>query len=83
MTDNPFLSKTYKTSWLKYFSSTKTAYQFNSFSDVTFIKHRYFPIFYNVGKNITNGMSYTFGNLKENKEFKNRVFLISGQRWAG
>lgn len=76
MIDNPFLSNTYKTIWLRYFSPNKKTYLFNSLPDVTFLKHKRFPIFYNVGKNITNGMSYTLSDLEKNKDFKKRVFLI-------
>ena len=76
MIDNPFLSKTYKTIWLKYFGSDKREHLFNSFNDLSFIKHSRFPIYYNVGKNITNGMSYVLSDLKVNTDFKKRVFLI-------
>ncbi len=76
MVDNPFLSKTFTSVWLKYFNNSKPAQTFNFIRDVGFTKHRYLPVFTNVGRNITNGMFYEFQNLKEQKDYKSKVFLI-------
>jgi predicted N-acyltransferase len=43
---------------------------------VLFLKKKFLPLYTNVGRNITNGMSYKLDNLKHNTEFRKKVFLI-------
>ena len=76
MIENPFLSKTFQIIWLKHFNDGKAAKTFKFINNVSFVKHKYFSLFTNVGKNITNGMYYSFSNLNENYDYKNKVFLI-------
>jgi len=74
MKNNPFLSKTFTSIWSKYFNSFSECKRFNFIENVNFVKSRYLPFYYNVGKNITNGLSYRL--VKHENDFKNKVFLI-------
>ncbi len=76
MIDNPFLSKTFRTIWLKHFNDGKAAKTFKFINNVAFVKHKYFSLFTNVGRNITNGIYYSLSNLRENLDYKSKVFLI-------
>lgn len=76
MTTNPFVSKIFTSVWLKYFSKGKETYTFNFINSVKFLKHKRLPYYTNVGKNITNGMFYSFSNLNLNKDYKGKVFLL-------
>ncbi|WP_338733807.1 GNAT family N-acetyltransferase [Mangrovimonas cancribranchiae] len=74
MTPNPFLTKTFVSVWSKYFNAKKRIYNFNSIKDVSFYKALNIPLYCNIGKNITNGMSYQIA--KQENDFKGRAFLI-------
>lgn len=76
MTNNPFLSETFASIWLKHFNMKGSSYKFDFIKNVSFIKSRFLPLYINVGKNITNGMSYKFNGLKDHLDYKNKVFLI-------
>ena len=76
MLNNPFLSNTFTSTWLKHFAKNEKTFQFDFIKNVTFLKHKYFPFYFNVGKNITSGMSYTLNNLEENIDYKGRVCLL-------
>ncbi|MDB9961285.1 GNAT family N-acetyltransferase [Oceanihabitans sp.] len=41
---------------------------------MSFVKNEYLPFYYNVGKNITNGLSYSLE--KHQNDYKNKTFLI-------
>ncbi len=74
MKNNPFVSKTFTTVWSKYFNASKPGLNFKFIKDVTFVKSSMLPLFYNVGKNITNGMSYVVD--PKEKDFKGKAFLM-------
>ena len=76
MNDNPFISKAFTTTWLKYFMNDDEGLRFNSIEDATFVKNKYFPLFINVGRNFTNGMTYSFPKDLRVNDFKNKVFII-------
>tara|TARA_R110002049_G_C9177204_1_gene562911 strand:- start:20020 stop:21015 length:996 start_codon:yes stop_codon:yes gene_type:complete len=76
MTNNPFLSTTFKKIWLKHFNNGKPSHGFKFISDLTFIKQKYFPLYINTGKNHTNGISYRLTQPDLNTDFKKKVFLI-------
>jgi hypothetical protein len=75
MNNNPFLSKTFISIWLKYFYSRLTIFGFD-FIDIKFLKTKFIPLYTNVGRNITNGMSYKLFEESQSSDFKNKVFLI-------
>ena len=74
MNNNPFLSKTFTSIWSKHFNSSIEGKRFNFIENVSFIKNKYLPFYYNVGKNITNGLSYSLN--KHENDYKNKTFLI-------
>jgi Acetyltransferase (GNAT) domain len=76
MKDSPFLSEIFISTWLKHFNGANKTYSFNFLNGVSFVRHKWLPFYSNVGRNITNGMSYTLINLKINTDFKNKVFLV-------
>jgi Acetyltransferase (GNAT) domain len=76
MKDNPFLSKIFTSTWLKHFNNANKPSGFSFLNDVLFLKHKWFPFYSNVGRNITNGMSYSLTELNRNTDYKKKVFLI-------
>jgi len=74
MKNNPFVSKTFTTIWSTFFNASKPGLNFKFIKDVAFVKSKWLPLYYNVGKNITNGMSYVLD--LEEKDFKGKVFLL-------
>lgn len=73
--NNPFTSKLYKNKWNIHFHGGKPSYGFKFIKGIEFTKNKFFPLYYNVGKYKSCGMSY---NLQE-FDFeipKNKVFLI-------
>ena len=74
MKNNPFVSETFTTIWSTHFNASKPGVNFKFLKDVAFVKSGILPLYYNVGKNITNGMSYDV-NPKE-KDFKGKAFLM-------
>ena len=75
MRDNPFLSDTFTQIWSKHFNKDKPKYSFNFVPNLSFIKPTWLPIYFNVGKNNTKGISYSLpsGNAQD---YKKKVFLI-------
>lgn len=76
MKENPFLSKTFTKIWLKHFNANRPFYNFNFISDLRFIKSKFLPVYFNVGKNSTNGISYNLNDFNHHNDFKKKVFLI-------
>ena len=74
MEQNPFASKTFMSVWAKHFSASQQPYLFKTFPGIGFVKCKTPFLYYNIGKNITNGMSYTVDANAE--DYKNKVFLI-------
>ena len=76
MNSYPFNSSAFTSIWLKHFSSKKTQYDFDFINHVKFIKSKCLPLYINVGKNITNGISYKLFEEDGEKSYANKVFLI-------
>ncbi|MEM9075507.1 MAG: GNAT family N-acetyltransferase [Bacteroidota bacterium] len=55
---NPFFTDNFTTTWLKYFSNHSDVHSFDSIKPIKFLKSKYGLFYYNIGKNITNGISY-------------------------
>jgi hypothetical protein len=73
---NPFLSDSFKSIWLKHFTSRNTSVKaFKYISDLQFVKHKKWPLYINVGETLTKGIAY---NLKpdEDSDLKNDTLLI-------
>ncbi|MDY8136279.1 GNAT family N-acetyltransferase [Aquimarina sp. 2201CG5-10] len=75
MKDNPFNSKIFIDKWNKHFNKSKTIHRFGFISQLSFVRHTFFPVYINVGKNLTKGVSYIVSSTIEEK-LKNKVFLI-------
>lgn len=75
MKNNPFLSHTFKTIWLKHFNYGKGDFTFNFIPNLPFVKSRFLPLYCNTGKNNTKSVSYNFSD-KKTKDYKGRVFII-------
>lgn len=71
---NPFLSKTFIDIWSKYFNNAIVGLKFETFNKVLFYKFKFFPIYVNIGQNLTKGVDYEINY--EAKDYKNKVFLI-------
>lgn len=75
MQNNPFTSKTFSSIWTKHFINSTQPIHFNSIQNLSFIKSRRFPVFFNVGKNWTKAMSYSINPIPT--EYPNKkIFLI-------
>jgi CelD/BcsL family acetyltransferase involved in cellulose biosynthesis len=75
MKSNPFLSNTFTTVWLKHFNKGKPGESFPFFGDLRFVKHKRWPLYANVGKTHTKGISYA-ASPDSGKTVENKVFLI-------
>ena len=74
MKHHPFASKTFMSIWAKHFYSSKEPYHFKALSNIGFAKCKTPYLYYNIGKNITNGMSYSIDSTQQ--DYKNKVFLV-------
>ncbi len=75
MINNPFLSETFTETWKKHHIKNKPVFSFPFFPSIWFYKSSIFPLYTNIGKNITNGMSYSIDALEDIKN-NSRAFLI-------
>jgi hypothetical protein len=72
--NNPFTSKIYELTWLKYFTKYKKGVAFNYIDGLRFYKHSFLPYYINVGRNSTNGISYNLD--PKARDFKKKTLLI-------
>lgn len=76
MDNNPFLSEVFLSLWSKHFYPNKIANTFEFIDGPIFYKPSpLLPLYINIGKNHTKGMSYTTNNAIAN-DYKNKMFLI-------
>lgn len=74
MKNNPFTSSEFSSIWSKHFNNSNPKRNFNFIEGISFVKNKYLPLYINIGKNLTNGLSY---KLKKNEnDYKNKVFFI-------
>ncbi|MEX0314949.1 MAG: GNAT family N-acetyltransferase [Allomuricauda sp.] len=71
---NPFVQKEFISNWLKHFSSNRQPVYFNFINPIGFIKTKLSFLYYNIGRNITNGLDYTI--LDKGKDYKRKVIVI-------
>jgi len=74
MLNNPFTSDTFVSIWSKFFNSKKEILGFKTFRNLRFYKSDRLPVYVNIGKNITNGMSYEID--QQHTDYRGKVFLI-------
>ncbi|MCM4154267.1 GNAT family N-acetyltransferase [Arenibacter sp. N53] len=75
MKDNPFLSDTFTRIWSKHFNKDKPTYIFKFIANLSFTKSTWLPIYCNIGKNHTKGISYSLVP-DQSTDFARGVFLI-------
>lgn len=76
MKRNPFSSKAYIRTWLTHFNSNGPAISFPFLKGASFFKYPFFPLYINIGRNLTKGISYSLFNENITKEAENKVLLI-------
>ena len=75
MTNNPYNTDKFAELWLKYFMDPATkAQRFEYIDGVNFYKNKRFPLYVNIGRNLTKGFYYTIN--KDKVKGGHRVFLI-------
>ena len=74
--NNPFTSKTFAVIWNKHFIKKQISLSFNFITCVNFYKATIFPIYINIGKNLTKGISYSLDSKTNLKDFKKKICLI-------
>ncbi|GAA4278928.1 GNAT family N-acetyltransferase [Aquimarina mytili] len=74
MNNNPFCLPVFTDKWIKHFNTSGQEKRFDFIENVSFVKKSFLPVYINVGKNLTKGISYKFSNT--GKDFKKKVFLL-------
>ncbi|UJH67006.1 GNAT family N-acetyltransferase [Allomuricauda sp. SCSIO 65647] len=59
MSKNPFTSNTFAHVWNQHFNQDKETVSFNGISGIGFIRTTVLPLYTNIGKNLTKGLTYT------------------------
>lgn len=72
---NPFISDIFSAKWVTQFITSKPVFTFNFIEELRFYKPCFLPIYINVGRNLTKGISYFIKKVEDGK-FKNSVILI-------
>lgn len=72
--DTPFNSESFVKTWLKHFKNSISPLKFEFIDGVQFYRNKYFPLYINIGKNLTKGFHYHI-NPKKIKNNHN-VYLI-------
>ncbi len=74
MNNNPFTLPVFTDKWIKHFNTSRPERRFDFINNISFVKKSFFPVYVNVGKNLTKGISYNLSD--KGKDFKNKVFLL-------
>ena len=70
---SPFTANTFQKIWKKHFIPDRLIKSFKIISGTSFYKHKFIPLYFNIGKNLTKGNIY---KLQDAKDYKNKTFLI-------
>ncbi|MFI1771283.1 GNAT family N-acetyltransferase [Thalassobellus citreus] len=73
--NNPFISPVFIKTWIKHFNKSKPTYSFDFIKGLSFFKTP-LPLFINIGKNLTKGISYYINESSKILDFKGKVLLI-------
>ncbi|WP_190808448.1 GNAT family N-acetyltransferase [Flagellimonas sp. S3867] len=71
---NPFFHKEFTKNWLKFFATGKKPVYYKSVGPLGFIKSWAPRLYYNIGRNITNGLTYNL--YKGQSDIRKKVFLV-------
>nr|WP_298998266.1 GNAT family N-acetyltransferase [uncultured Allomuricauda sp.] len=74
--NNPFTSEIYNQEWINHFHKGKKCHKFSFIKKIAFVKNKYLPLYVNVGKYKSCGISYELDTSGQFEDFKNKVFLI-------
>ena len=75
MLNNPFLSETFTAIWCKHFAAEKSGRLFGFLPSLGFTKNRFLPLYTNIGKSLTKGVSYRL-DADNSYDYKKKAFLI-------
>lgn len=70
--NSPFSASTFQKIWKQHFIANKIEKKFNFIDGLIFYKSK-LPVYYNIGKNLTKGNSYSLNNYDD---YKNKTFII-------
>ncbi|MEL0456411.1 GNAT family N-acetyltransferase [Flavobacteriaceae bacterium SZ-1-7] len=77
VTENPFTSETFVTSWSGHFIQNEKTHRFGFIDGVSFFKsHKKLAIYTNVGKNLTKGLSYRLNPFEDPRHYGKKTLLI-------
>lgn len=71
---NPFTSDIFETTWKAFYCKGQKIFSFDSIGGVKFTKNAAMPLYVNLGRNYTNGMTYTIN--PSSADLKGKVALI-------
>ncbi len=74
MKNNPFTSELYTATWLKY--ANKKILKIKGVKGISFAKSSFPYVYYNIGKNLTKGISYTLDKNHKSIKLGNKVLLV-------
>ncbi len=75
MLNNPFLSETFTAIWSKHFAADTSGRLFGFLPSLGFMKNPVLPLYTNIGKTFTKGISYRLDAENAN-DYKKKTFLI-------
>jgi len=75
MKNNPFLSEVFTGIWLKHFAPEKSVFKFKMFESLSFVKNKFLPIYYNVGKTNTKAITYNL-KIPALNNLKQKLFIL-------
>lgn len=74
--NNPFTSETYNQEWVNSYLKGEKCYKFNFIEGVAFTKNRYLPLYTNIGKYKSCGISYSLNHGETKDDYKGKVFVL-------
>ena len=75
--NNPFTSDIFTKIWLEHFNKNENYHNFSLFDDsIQFYKNKYLPLYTNIGKTHTKGLSYKVDLHSKSNDSKKKVFII-------
>lgn len=74
MKENPFLSTTFSSIWVKHFGQDKQVFALESIKGPQFVKSKSLPLYINIGATHTKGMSYVLD--RNGSDYKGKTILV-------
>ena len=71
--NSPFNNNTFQNIWVKHFIPKTKTQSFKFIEGIECYKNKWLAVYFNVGKNLTKGISYILNN---NEDFKNKTLII-------